>query len=86
MSRGCLRAVFFFFAVPLVGLLSVTLPCQAYFYFNTVKPVLSGHSKRRQKIGCCQAHRGLPVGFLLLQYSVLFTVESRSLLYLLFIS
>ena len=24
----------------------------------------------------CQAHRGLPVGFLLLQYSVLFTVES----------
>ena len=37
-------------------------------------------------IGCCQAHRGLPVGFLLLQYSVLFTVESLSLLYLLFIS
>ena len=36
--------------------------------------------------GCCQAHWGLPVGFLLLQYSVLFTVESLSLLYLLFIS
>ena len=36
--------------------------------------------------GCCQAHRGLPVGFLLLRYSVLFTVESLSLLYLLFIS
>ena len=38
--------------------------------------------------GCCQAHRGLPVGFLLLQYmySVLFTIESLSLLYLLFIS
>ena len=36
--------------------------------------------------GCSQAHRGLPVGFLLLQYSVLFTVESLSLLYLLFIS
>ena len=32
------------------------------------------------------AHRGLPVGFLLLQYSVLFTVESLSLLYLLVIS
>ena len=29
---------------------------------------------------------GLPVGFLLLQYSVLFTVEALSLLYLLFIS
>ena len=24
----------------------------------------------------CQAHRGLPVGFLFLRYSVLFTVES----------
>ena len=35
--------------------------------------------------GCCQAHRGLPVGFLLLQYSVLCTVESLSLPYLLFI-
>ena len=30
--------------------------------------------------------RGLPVGFLLLRYSVLFTVESLSLLYLLVIS
>ena len=29
------------------------------------------------------AHRGLPVGFLLLRYSVLFAVESLSLLYLL---
>ena len=36
--------------------------------------------------GCCQAHCGLPVGFLLLRYSVLFTVESLSLLYLIFIS
>ena len=33
-----------------------------------------------------QAHQGLPVGFLLLPYSVLFTVESLSLLYLLVIS
>ena len=31
-------------------------------------------------------NRGLPVGFLLLWYSVSFTVESLSLLYLLFIS
>ena len=36
--------------------------------------------------GCCQAHRASPVGFLLLRYSVLFTVESLSLLYLLYIS
>ena len=35
---------------------------------------------------CGQAHWGLPVGFLSLRYSVLFTVESLSLLYLLFIS
>ena len=28
--------------------------------------------------GCCQAHQGLPVGFLLLRYSVLCTVESLS--------
>ena len=32
------------------------------------------------------AHRGLPVGLLLLQPSVLFTVEALSLLYLLVIS
>ena len=37
-------------------------------------------------LAVCQAHRGLPVGFLLLRYSVLFTVESLSLLYLLVIS
>ena len=33
-----------------------------------------------------RAHRGLTVGFILLRYSVLFTVESLSLLYLFFIS
>ena len=37
-------------------------------------------------LAVCRALRGLPVGFLLLRYSVLFTVESLSLLYLLFIS
>ena len=31
-------------------------------------------------------HHGLPVGLLLLRYSVLFTVESLSMLYLLFIA
>ena len=33
-----------------------------------------------------RAHRGLPAGFLLLRYSVLFTFESLSLLYLLVLS
>ena len=38
-------------------------------------------------LAVCRAHRGLPVRFLLLRYSVLFTVESLSLLlYLLVIS
>ena len=37
-------------------------------------------------LAVCRAHRGLPVGFLLLRYSVLFTVESLFLLYLLVIS
>ena len=37
-------------------------------------------------LAVCRAYRGLPVGFLLLRYSVLFTVESLSLLYLLVIS
>ena len=36
--------------------------------------------------GCYQVHWGLPVGFRLLRYSVLFTVESLSLLSLLLIS
>ena len=33
-------------------------------------------------LAVCRANRGLPVGFLLLRYSVWFTVESLSLLYL----
>ena len=39
-----------------------------------------------ETLAVCRARRGLPVGFLLLQYSVLFTVESLSVLYLLVIS
>ena len=42
--------------------------------------------ERDDALAVCWAHRGLPVGFLLLLYSVLFTVESLSLLYLLVIS
>ena len=37
-------------------------------------------------LAVCRAHPGLPVGFLLLGYSVIFTFESLSLLYLLVIS
>ena len=37
-------------------------------------------------LAVCRAHQGLPVGLLLLRFSVLFTVESLSLLYLLVIS
>ena len=37
-------------------------------------------------LAVCWTHRGLPVGFLLLRYSVFFTVESLSLLHLLGIS
>ena len=37
-------------------------------------------------LAVCRANLGLPVGFFLLRYSVLFTVESISLLYLLVIS
>ena len=36
-------------------------------------------------LAVCRALRGLPVGYLLLRYSVLFIVESLILLYLLFI-
>ena len=34
-------------------------------------------------LAVCRAYRGLPVGFVLLRYLVLFTVEFLSLLYLL---
>ena len=37
-------------------------------------------------LAVCWGNQGLPVGFLLLPYSVLFTVESLSLLYLLVVS
>ena len=37
-------------------------------------------------LAVCRTHGGLPVGFLLLRYSLLFTVESLSLLYHLVIS
>ena len=37
---------------------------------------------RPYALAVCQAHPSLPVGYLLLRYSVLFTVESLSLLYI----
>ena len=53
---------------------------------NVILFMYTQYKVNMEAFGCCQAHQGLPVGFPLLQYSVLFTVESFSLLYLLFIS
>ena len=51
-----------------------------------LKIYLSNHEMVEAScIGCCKARQYLPVGILLLRYSVLFTVESLSLLYLLLI-
>ena len=63
-----------------------TLPrrCKAGFYRKAVEVCCIYLSLIH--FDCCQAHRGVPVGFLLLRYSVLFTDASLSLLCLLFIS
>ena len=53
---------------------------------SDLKTYLLMRWKGPDALAVCQAHRGLPVGFLLLRYSVLFSVESLSLLYLLVIS
>ena len=53
---------------------------------SNLKTYLLMRWKGPDALAVCWAHRGLPVGFLLLWYSVLFTVESLSLLYLLVIS
>ena len=53
---------------------------------SDLKTYLLMRWKGPDALAVCQAYRGLPVGFLLLGYSVLFTVESLSLFYLLFIS
>ena len=55
-------------------------------YLYRVKDLSIDEVVGADALAVCRAHRGLPVGFLLLQYSVLFTVESLSLLYLLVIS
>ena len=49
---------------------------------SDLKTYLLMRWKGPDALAVCLAHRGLPVGFLLLWYSVLFTVESISLLYL----
>ena len=51
-----------------------------------IKDLSIGEIVGPDALAVCQAHRGLPVGFLLLPYSVLFTDKSLSLLYLLVIS
>ena len=53
---------------------------------SDLKTYLLMRWKETDALAVCRALRGLPVGFLLLRYSVLFTVESLSLLYLLVIS
>ena len=56
---------------------------------NTVKcfgEIIDDHFSLSSVFGCCQAHLILPVGFLLLRYSVLFTNESLSLLYFIVIT
>ena len=68
------------FAFPLIALRLVVLQNLWWFHLSIDEMVGA------RCFGCCQAHWGLPVGFLLLQYSVLCTVESLSSLYLLFIS
>ena len=52
---------------------------------SDLKTYLLMRWQRPDALAVCWAHRGLPVGFLLLLYSVLFTVESLSLFYLLVI-
>ena len=67
----------------------VLYPCQQPEMENTVKcfgEINDDHISLSSVFGCCQAHQDLPVGFLLPRYSVLFTFESLSLLYLLVIT
>ena len=54
--------------------------------YRVLAAILNENKNCIDALAVCQAHRGLPVGFLLLLYLVLFTVESLSLLYLLVIS
>ena len=53
---------------------------------SDLKTYLLMRWKGPDALAACWAHWGLPVGFLLPGYPVLFTVESYSLLYILFIS
>ena len=55
----------------------ISMPLKTYLLMRWYGP---------DTLAVCRASKGLPVGFLLLLYSVLFTVESLSLLYHLFIS
>ena len=56
-----------------------------FFEGSDLKTYLLMRWKGPDALAVCRAHRGLPVGFLLLWYSVLVTVESLPLLYLLVI-
>ena len=69
VTQGCLRFVI------------VVFPDHTHLLF--LKTYLLMRWKGPDALAVCRAHRGLPVGFLLLRYSVLFTVKSLSLLHLL---
>ena len=56
------------------------------YYSSNLKTYLLMGWKGPDTFTVCRAHWGIPVGFILLGYSVLFAVESLSLLYLLIIS
>ena len=72
VPRGCLQFVI------------VVFPDHTHLLF--LKTYLLKRCKGPDALAVCRAHLGLPVGFPLRWYSVLFTVESLSLLYLLLIS
>ena len=71
-----------FHAVPrgCLRFVNVVFPDHTHLLFLSIGEMIGAW-----RFGCCQANRGLPVGFLLLRYSDFFTVEFLSLLYLLFI-
>ena len=56
------------------------------YYGSDLKTYLLMRWLGPHALAVCRAHKGLPVGFRLLRYSVLFTVETLSLLYFLVIS
>ena len=61
-------------------------PLQLHAGGSDFRPYDGSDLSTEEMVGACCFGWGLPVGFLLLRYSVLSTVDSLSLLYFLFIS